>query len=149
MHPRLILQHLHPRLTLLLVAFSLAVLVVAPGGQGRSSESVTCSTTIVLHDSTGRMIDLTGKWLASDKGTYSIRQIGNCGWWSGSGTGFSNVFFGTMSSTGSTVFGLWADVPAGNFTGSGSLILSVRGARLLLKRGATGAPFGGRIWKKV
>ena len=140
---------MHVRLISLLIALTLALLVVTPEGQGSSAESVTCSTKVVIRDSKQAIVNLTGKWLGNDKGTYWVRQIGSCVWWSGSGLGFSNVFFGTMTSSGSTVFGLWADVPEGATVGSGSLILSVRSpGRQLAARGSTGG-FAGKSWTKA
>src|SRR5215203_631725 len=70
---------------------------------------------------------LSGKWRANDGGTYFVRQVGSEFWWFGArnlqeGTGFSNVFHGTISGGVTTpngyvrpyIYGDWQDVPFGN-----------------------------------
>ena len=107
----------------ILIASSIVAVVLTARGQGRSSEVVTCSSTAALP--AGR--SLTGTWTGTDKRTYLIRQIGTCVWWAGSfGRRVENVFFGAVSSTGSTVLGVWADVRTGAPDTTGRLIFSVR-----------------------
>jgi hypothetical protein len=132
------------RIISVLTAVAVAVLVMTTEGQGRSSDVVTCSSTAPLPNG----IDLTGAWKGSDLRTYSIRQVGTCVWWAGYlRSGADSVFFGSVSSSGSTVFGVWAYVPPPARIGSGRLIVSIRSSTLLVMRGSTGG-FPARSWKR-
>jgi hypothetical protein len=135
----------------ILIASSVVAVVLTAQGQGRSSEVVTCSSTADLP--AGR--SLTGTWTGIDKRTYIIRQIGTCVWFGGQSPyakQVENVFFGAVSSTGSTVLGVWANVQkaAGPET-SGRLVFSVKtsqsGTLYLLRRGS-GAGFPARYLKR-
>jgi hypothetical protein len=132
----------------LLAAALVAVVLTAPG-QGRSSDIVTCSSKASLPAKR----DLTGTWLGSDRRSYVIRQIGTCVWWAGSSSApeidgskaAENVFFGAVSSSGSTVFGLWADLRSTR-PRTGRVVLTVQesgSSRKLVKRGS-GARFPAR-----
>jgi len=127
-----------------LLVGALAVLVLAAPGQGTPSEVVTCSSQTTILNRSRTTVILTGTWIASD-GTYSLRQIGSCLWWSGGPASRVNVFFGTVSSSGSTVFGLWADVRR---SGSGKLILSIDSSQnRLTRRGSTGGLLA-KMWTR-
>ena len=128
----------------LLAAAAVATLALAADGASRNVESVTCSSTSVPRDFTGKPIALSGRWTAED-GRYTLRQIGNCLWWVGNPR-FSNVFFGNIFQ--STITGAWADVLTGK---SGSrLTLSIdRAQRTLSRRSATGATHPATNWRKI
>jgi hypothetical protein len=135
-------MHLLIRITPSVVAAMLLVLALAGQSQGRSSEAVACSSQLpstVL----GKPGSLTGTWRGSSGGTYWIRQAGNCVWWYGESAGggdFTNVFFGTISSSGptSTIVGVWADVPKGRSENLGSLILGVTSTSSIVTKAASG-----------
>lgn len=114
-------------LHVLLISAVVAAAGAAPAGQARPAETVACNSTVTP---TSR-VDLTGTWRGNDRATYRIRQVGTCVWWAATTT----AFFGSVSSTGSTVFGLWASVTG---SGNGSVLLTVRSPRLLTRRGSTG-----------
>jgi hypothetical protein len=138
-------QLITPRIAMLLAGALVALVLAGPGG-GRSTESVTCSSTSVPHDSSGRLINLTGTWIGSDRQLYSLRQIGSCLWWAG-GPSRSNVFFGTIF--GSTVTGQWADLSGPTIATSGRVTLLISSSmRGLLRRSFTGS-FPARSWKKT
>jgi hypothetical protein len=113
-----------------------ALLVFAPGSPAAPNKS-----------------DLTGRWDCDDGGTYYIRQIGDEVWWTGKsgepkGTkkAFANVFHGMIS--GNHIKGSWADDPAGEARGSGTLTLEITGEGRnvqLIKKKETGG-FGGGEW---
>ena len=133
----------------LVLAVGACALVLAAPGEGRPTHEVSCSTTQASSP------NLSGEWSASDGGTYWISQIGTCLWWVGfsgpldsstMGKSFSNVLFATVK--GSSIEGLWADVPRGGILGYGTLKLAAKGTSLLYKRSQTGSGFGGRLWKR-
>jgi hypothetical protein len=128
-------MHSSKRLLLLLVALIAAALVLTTTGQGRQADVVSCSST----SSPPRGLDLTGAWTGSDRRTYAIRQAGTCVWWVGSrNRSVESSFFGSVSSSGSTIFGYWANVPPSS-SGKGRLIMSIGpGGRSLRTRGSTG-----------
>lgn len=96
---------------------------------------------------------LTGVWLANAGGTYYLRQMGNDVIWFGAGcqdgrntnTDFSNVFLGRL--TGTTLSGIWADVPYGSAGGDGALTLSAEGG--VLRRTGTTGGFGENSWVRM
>jgi hypothetical protein len=112
-------------LQVLLISAVVAAAGSAPAGQARTAETVVCNSTVTPR------VDLTGTWRGNDGATYRIRQVGTCVWWAATTT----AFFGSVSSTGSTVFGLWASVTGGE---NGSVLLTVRSSRSLTRRGSTG-----------
>ena len=128
----------------LLAAAAVATLALAANGAARSVESVTCVSTSVPRDFTGKPIALSGRWTAED-GRYTLRQVGNCLWWVGNGRS-SNVFFGNIFQ--STISGAWADVLTGR---SGSrLTLSIdRAQRTLSRRSSTGAAHPATNWRRI
>lgn len=137
-----------------------SVLLIAPAAEGGTTQGavkVDCSTT-------GRApikANLTGTWRGDDGGTYWIRQVGTCIWWSGfsgpvdtptMGRNFSNVLAGSivLLSSRPYISGYWADVPRGSILSSGTLLLEIRTyssgkPSRLFKRRYTGG-FGGSSW---
>lgn len=135
---------------LALLAVGTCALALVVSGEARLTDGVFCST------SQPSSPNISGEWSANDGGTYWIRHIGTCIWWAGfsgpnntptMGTSFSNVLFGTTK--GTSIDGLWAEVPRGGILGSGSLQLTARGSKLLFKRSQSGSGFGGSLWKRV
>jgi hypothetical protein len=133
------------------VACAVAMVAVVLVGAGGTSPSR------VHHRAQAGGFDLTGIWRANDGGTYWIRQIGSRVWWAGfsgsptttsMGLSFSNVFLGTLSTTGSSIKGSWADVPRGATTGSGSLTLSIKSVNTFVRSYASGG-FGASIWRRT
>jgi len=146
-----------------------SLLFAVPDVQGRTTQTiprVPCSETAVPKLN-GHAVSLYGTWSGNDGGTYWIRQIGNCIWWTGfsgpvdtptMGKSFSNVLFGSItasSTTIATVTGYWADVPRGGTRGTGLLVLIVRPDSLghvtffVKSSKSTGSPFGGTAWKRI
>lgn len=96
-------------------------------------------------------INLTGKWKANDGGTYYLRRVGNQVWWYGEYTPttppWSNVFLGTIVN-GNQISGNWADVPKGNYLGSGGMVLRIESSNRIVRISNTGNGFGGTIWTR-
>jgi len=96
--------------------------------------------------------DLTGTWTSETRGTYYVRQVGTIVWWVGrsqdGGASYTNVFNGVRS--GDQITGMWADVPAGRNTGSGSLTLAITrtGGNVEIRKVKETGGFGESIWKK-
>jgi hypothetical protein len=96
--------------------------------------------------------DLTGTWTSETRGTYYVRQVGTTVWWVGrsqdGGASYTNVFNGVRS--GDQITGMWADVPAGRNTGSGSLTLAITrtGGNVEIRKVKETGGFGESIWKK-
>lgn len=128
----------------LLAAAVVVTLALAADGATRSAASVTCNTTIVPRDASGKPIALTGTWIAED-GRYRLRQVGNCLWWVGNARS-SNVFLGSIFQ--STVNGTWADVATGA-NGSRLTLAIDRTQRTLSRRSATGTRHPATNWRKV
>lgn len=96
----------------------------------------------------GAAVDLTGKW-GTTQGTYYIRQLGTCVWWSGSsasGASWAHVFFGQIS--GATVSGVWADVPSATIRQAGTLKLRIGTGGATLTRLAQTGNFGDAEWTR-
>jgi hypothetical protein len=146
---------------LLLVAATAATGSVNSHG----SAHVACSQT-QRPVTSGHVINLTGTWAANDGGTYWIRQIGTCVWWTGfsgqpdtttMGTNFSNVFLGSMaidSAGKAQISGYWADVPRGatsNFgtIAVGSLRLDGLGRVSSFVKLRSVGGFSATVWKRV
>jgi hypothetical protein len=146
----------------LLVAGTAARSMVSTHG----SAKINCTQTprLVLN---GRVVNLSGTWVANDGGTYWLHQVGNCLWWSGfsgqpdtptMGKDFANVYVGRVGKNATSgapeVVGYWADVPRGATNNFGSMVLGG------LKFDATGTivsfvkvrgvgAFGGSAWKRI
>lgn len=94
--------------------------------------------------------DLTGVWSCDDGGLYYIRQLGDTLWWYGehslSNPAFSNVATGTIN--GNTISLNWADVPKGQTTSSGILVLNIESSDRLTALQKTGG-FGGSTWTRT
>jgi hypothetical protein len=119
----------------LLTALVAAALVLTTSGESRQADVVTCSST----SSRPNRAVLTGSWTGNDGRTYAIRQVGTCVWWVGSRRGtVESSFFGSVSTSGSAIFGFWANVPP-LASGNGRLIMSIVPGSRLLNRGSTGA----------
>ncbi len=75
----------------------------------------------------GENINLTGVWSCNDGGVYYIRQDGDYVWWYGEEPGanprWANVAYGTISAKSLTI--IYADVPAGISTGSGTIVMDI------------------------
>jgi hypothetical protein len=134
----------------ILIASSVVAAVLTAQGQGRSSEVVTCSSKAALPADRS----LSGTWTGPDKRTYIIRQIGTCVWLGGqsfSAKQVENIFFGAVSSTGSTVLGVWADVQKAAPDTTGRLVFSFKtsksGTQYLVRRGSGGG-FPARYLKR-
>jgi hypothetical protein len=127
-----------------LVAAAVVVLALAADGATRTAESVTCSSTAVPKDLTGKPIALTGIWAAED-GRYRLRQVGSCLWWVGN-TRSSNVFFGNIFQ--STITGAWADVLTGK-SGSRLTLTIDRLQQSLSRRSTTGEGHPATNWRKA
>jgi hypothetical protein len=149
----------HSRILVLLAVAAAGATSAAPvAGHSGQTEACSLSARAVPQDSAGRPINLTGTWTANDGGTYWLRQVGSCLWWTGfsgpvdssmMGRSFANVFFGTI--TQMSVSGWWADVPRGATLGNGTLTLAIkldstRRLGRLYKVRATGSAFGATVW---
>ena len=113
--------------------------------------------------STFDSINLTGTWTCKeDNGTYRIRQFSDHAGheiilWHGSGhshdKNWSNVCKGDVVSTGrapheiTTVNAIWADVPCGETTAHGTLILDVVDKDHLRKKQGS-SPYWGSNWTR-
>jgi hypothetical protein len=110
----------------------------------------------VMLSSTAMALDLTGDWKAK-LGTevmagpdFYIRQIGDSVWmygedWSGDPT-WTSVANGTIK--GNTVEFSWADVPKGNATLYGTLLLNITTDNELKVLNQTGG-WGGEMWDQM
>ncbi|MFY9558660.1 MAG: hypothetical protein WAQ52_00360 [Terriglobales bacterium] len=96
---------------------------------------------------------LTGVWSCDDAGTYYVRQIGDTVWWLGlsvdEGRTFANVFRGTLQN--GQVSGDWADVPLGQTSNAGTLVMAGGAGQLSTVWTLTGVTggFGGDSWEKL
>jgi len=95
----------------------------------------------------GDAVQLTGRWRAPDGGTYYLRQVGSCVWFTGlsvdtdapGGLGASqwtNAFLGTLQSD-FTLHGEWADLPWGRDTGVGEITWRIDFAEVDGQEGVT------------
>ena len=99
--------------------------------------------------------NLSGLWESNLSGTYYVRQIGSCIYWIGLGTfdsqsqryDYMNAFFGTISSTGTTISGYWFDVNASKSTLHGSLKLHVANGSRMGKIAQAGG-FSTSVWTR-
>ncbi len=98
--------------------------------------------------------DLTGTWTADDGGIYYARQVGNDLWCvglsdKGQGSRFTNIFKELIKDN--LIVGEWVDVPRGNASQSGRLVLSIVRTpdRIELRKRSETGGFGGSVWKRI
>ncbi len=95
-------------------------------------------------------VNLSGRWRASDGGTYYLKQIGNELWWFGEspnqGATWSNIFHGQIQ--GKQIAGKWVDVPKGRNNLAGEITLKVLSSNRLKAVRRTGG-FGGSVWTRI
>ncbi len=100
--------------------------------------------------STAMAVDLTGDWKVLPDVDIYIRQIDNSVWWlcesSGVNPGWTSVANGTVE--GNTVSLSWVDVPKGNLSMTGSLLLNITSDNELEILNQTGG-WGGDSWKEI
>jgi uncharacterized repeat protein (TIGR02543 family) len=99
--------------------------------------------------------NLSGVWESNLSGTYYVRELGSCIYWIGLGTydsqshryDYVNAFFGSISSTGTTINGYWFDVNAVNSTQHGTLKLHVANSSHMTKSAQAGG-FSAGAWSR-
>jgi hypothetical protein len=95
-------------------------------------------------------LDLTGDWRASTGENFYIRQVNNTVWSYGESIptngNWTSVAYGTLE--GNKVLLDWADVPKGNASLMGTLMLNVSSDNELQVIDQTGG-WGGKEWKQV
>jgi hypothetical protein len=96
-------------------------------------------------------VDLSGKWVGDDGGTYYLRQIGDQLYWFGennvSNPRWANVFLGRIQDD--RVEGKWTDVPKGQTVGNGTLLLEIINDGNSLKAKEKTGGFGGSNLNKL
>jgi hypothetical protein len=106
-------------------------------------------TVVTICPAWAQDFDFTGVWSCDDGGTYYIEQIDNVIWWyseqSTTTSGWTNVAQGIV--VGKTIALSWADVPKGDSSGSGSLVLDVI-SNLELKVREEQGTFAGTTWNR-
>ncbi|HQF17236.1 MAG: PA14 domain protein [Methanosaeta sp. PtaB.Bin039] len=94
-------------------------------------------------------IDLTGVWSCDDGGTYYLRQMGYIVWWAGEGSAsepkWANVARGILSNCVLTLE--YYDVPKGDATGFGTLVLEVLSSDEIVAREKPESYGGSRWWR--
>ena len=100
--------------------------------------------------STVMAVDLTGDWKVLPDVDIYIRQIDNSVWWlcesSGVSPSWTSVANGTVE--GNTVSLNWIDVPKGNLSATGTLVLNITSEDELQILNQTGE-WGGEGWKEI
>ena len=100
--------------------------------------------------STAMAVDLTGDWKVVPDVDIYIRQIDNSVWWlcesSGVSPSWTSVANGTVE--GNTVSLSWIDVPKGNLSATGTLVLNITSEDELQILNQTGG-WGGDNWKEI
>jgi hypothetical protein len=100
--------------------------------------------------STVMAVDLTGDWKVLPDVDIYIRQIDNSVWWlcesSGVSPSWTSVANGTVE--GNTVSLSWIDVPKGNLSATGTLVLNITSEDELQILNQTGE-WGGEGWKEI
>jgi len=120
--------------------------VAIPAGSGEPEPPAACAA-LDLRMPSGDAVQLTGRWRAPDGGTYYLRQVGSCVWFTGlsvdtdapGGLGASqwtNAFLGTLQSD-FTLHGEWADLPWGRDTGVGEITWRIDFAEVDGQEGVT------------
>lgn len=102
-----------------------------------------------LLGSSVQAFDLTGDWDADGANIY-IRQVNETIWWyaedSAEDPAWTSVAFGTIE--GNTMNVTWVDVPKGNATIMGTVVLNVTSEDELQLADQTGG-FGDEDWKQL
>ncbi|HII06724.1 MAG TPA: hypothetical protein HA349_05260 [Methanotrichaceae archaeon] len=102
-----------------------------------------------LLGTSAQAFDLTGDWDADGANIY-IRQVNDTIWWyaenSAEDPAWTSVAFGTIE--GNTVNVTWVDVPKGNATKMGTVVLNVTSEDELQLVDQTGG-FGGEDWEQL
>jgi hypothetical protein len=130
-----------------------------------SAAAVEVCPRLDLRAPTGQRLDLGGRWLANDGGSYFLSQDESCLFWMGqsppsgdvpAGGNWTNVFSGRILSS-FVVAGPWSDVPAGAAASAnhGTLTLgidffdldSVTWPALVLQSQDPRDVFGGTAWQ--
>ena len=89
---------------------------------------------------------LTGEWRSDNGACTRIRQVDKQVFWCmDDRPRVINVFMGYIA--GNTITGIWADLPGGNISGSGTLALRVESPDKLVKIDQTGN-YLGSVWTK-
>jgi hypothetical protein len=100
--------------------------------------------------STAMAVDLTGNWKVVPNADIYIRQIDNSIWWlcesSGVNPSWTSVANGTVK--GNTVSLSWIDVPKGNLSATGTLLLNITSDKEMEILNQTGG-WGGDSWKEI
>lgn len=100
--------------------------------------------------STALAVDLTGDWKVLPDVDIYIRQIDNSVWWlcesSGISPGWSSVANGTVE--GNAVSLSWIDVPKGNLSATGTLLLNITSNDEMQILNQTGN-WGGENWTEL
>ncbi len=100
--------------------------------------------------STAMAVDLTGDWKVLPDVDIYIRQIDNSVWWlcesSGVSPSWTSVANGTVEVN--TVSLSWIDVPKGNLSATGTLLLNITSDDELEILNQTGG-WGGDSWKEI
>ena len=95
-------------------------------------------------------LDLTGDWRASTGENFYIRQVNNTVWSYGESIAangnWTSVAYGTLE--GNKVLLDWADVPKGNASLMGTLMLNVTSDNELQVINQTGG-WGGNDWRQI
>ncbi len=100
--------------------------------------------------STALAVDLTGHWMISPDTDIYVRQIDNGVWWYCESIGiepsWTSVANGTID--GNIVNLRWVDVPKGNLTLTGTLMLNVTSDSEMQLLNQTGG-WGGENWTEI
>jgi hypothetical protein len=95
-------------------------------------------------------VELTGDWRASTGENFYIRQVNNTVWCYGESIAknenWTSIAYGALE--GNTVKLDWADVPKGNASLMGTLMLNVTSDKELQVVDQTGG-WGGKEWKQI
>ena len=100
--------------------------------------------------STAMAVDLTGDWKIQPDVDIYIRQIDNSIWWLCESSGVSPSWVSVANGTveGNTVSLSWIDVPKGNLSATGTLVLNITSEDELQLLNQTGG-WGGENWKEI
>lgn len=138
-----------------------ALLAACSGGRATPPPADAACVPVVVRDSSGEPIDLSGQWSANDSGRYQLKQLDSCLVWVGLsdfedqslGDSWITTFRGQIGSD-RVISGPFLDV-SGNNAGSGTLTLRIDdddGAYLGIVLNIvshTGSPYGGTFWERV